>query len=118
MLEEANAYKSQVVAEAEGEASRFTQILSEYKKAPEVTRERLYLDAMESVLTNSSKVMMDVEKSGSLMYLPLDKLMQRSGSALPTSQNRTSLQSNQRARSGNQDSNQRARSSIRSREVR
>jgi len=78
-LAEANAYKEQVIAEATGEASRFTQVLKEYKKAPEVTRKRLYLESVESVMTNSSKVLVDVEGGGNLMYLPLDKMM--SGSA-------------------------------------
>jgi len=74
LLEEANAYKAQVITKAEGEASRFTQILKEYEKAPIVTRERLYLDAMESVLSNTSKVMVDVEGGNNLLYLPLDRL--------------------------------------------
>jgi len=75
MFEEATAYKSKVVAEAEGQTSRFLQVLAEYKKAPVVTRERLYIDAMETVLNNSSKVMIDVEGSGNLLYLPLDRMM-------------------------------------------
>ena len=74
-LAEANAYKEQVIAEATGEASRFTQVLAEYKKAPKVTRKRLYLEAVESVMTNSSKVMVDVKGGGNLLYLPLDKMM-------------------------------------------
>jgi membrane protease subunit HflK len=76
--EEAGAYRSEVVANAEGEAERFTQLLAAYKKAPKVTRERLYLDMMESVLNNSSKVMVDVSGSNNLLYLPLDKLMSKS----------------------------------------
>ncbi len=75
MNEEATAYKSKVVAEAEGQTSRFLQVLAEYQKAPEVTRERLYLDAMETVLSTTSKVMLDVEGSGNLLYLPLDRMM-------------------------------------------
>lgn len=74
-LAEANAYKEQVIAEATGEASRFTQVLAEYKKAPKVTRKRLYLEAVESVMSNSSKVMVDVKGGGNLLYLPLDKMM-------------------------------------------
>jgi modulator of FtsH protease HflK len=77
MREEADAYKQEVVARAEGETSRFVNLLKEYKKAPDVTRDRLYLDMMESVLTNSSKVMVDVKGGNNLLYLPLDKLMQR-----------------------------------------
>ncbi len=76
--EEAEAYKSEVVANAEGEAERFTQLLTEYSKAPEVTRERLYLETMESVLSNSSKVLIDTSGNNNLLYLPLDKLMSAS----------------------------------------
>ena len=74
-MAEANAYKEQVIAEATGEASRFSQVLAEYKKAPKVTRKRLYLEAVESVMTNSSKVLVDVKGGGNLLYLPLDKMM-------------------------------------------
>jgi membrane protease subunit HflK len=74
-LAEANAYKEQVIAESTGEASRFSQILAAYKKAPKVTRKRLYLEAVESVMANSSKVLVDVKGGGNLLYLPLDKMM-------------------------------------------
>jgi membrane protease subunit HflK len=75
IVQEAEAYKSQVIAKAEGDASRFTQVLKEYSKAPDITVERLYLDAMESVYLNSQKVLVDVEKGGSnVLYLPLDRL--------------------------------------------
>ncbi len=77
--EEANAYKSQVIARAEGDASRFTQLLKEYQKAPEVTRQRLYLDTVESVLSNTNKVLLDAKGGNNLMYLPLDKLIEKSG---------------------------------------
>lgn len=73
--EEANAYKQRVVARAEGEASRFDQLLTEYERAPEITRQRLYLDAIESVLTSTSKVFLDAEGNNSLMYIPLDRLI-------------------------------------------
>jgi modulator of FtsH protease HflK len=82
LIEEANGYKQRVVANAEGEASRFSQILAEYEKAPAVTRERIYLDAMQQMLSNTSKVMIDQKSGGNnLLYLPLDKLMQAGGSA-------------------------------------
>lgn len=81
LMEEANAYKSQVIAKAEGEASRFEQVLKEYEKAPGVTRERLYLDAVESVMANTSKVMVDVEGGNNLLYLPLDQLAASAGIA-------------------------------------
>ncbi|WP_432470806.1 FtsH protease activity modulator HflK [Amphritea sp. HPY] len=74
MKEEANGYRERVVAQSEGDANRFVALLSEYKKAPEVTRERLYLDAMEAVYSNNSKVLVDVEGGNNMMYLPLDKL--------------------------------------------
>jgi len=77
MLEQAIAYKVKLINAAEGEASRFTQLYSEYKKAPAVTKERLYLEAVESVLSNSSKVMIDVEGGNNMMYLPLDQLINR-----------------------------------------
>ncbi|MAE03762.1 FtsH protease activity modulator HflK [Porticoccaceae bacterium] len=80
LREEANGYKSQVVSKSEGEAKRFTKLLAEYKKAPEVTRERLYIDAIEQVMTNSSKVLMDTEGGNNMLYLPLDKIMQQGAS--------------------------------------
>jgi len=86
MREEAEAYKNEVIARAEGEATRFNQLLKEYKKAPAITRDRLYIDMMESVLSNSSKVMVDVKGGNNLLYLPLDKLMERERSGLSSSQ--------------------------------
>ena len=74
IIAEAEAYRDKVMAKADGEASRFNQILTEYQKAPEVTRKRLYIDAMEGVLSKSSKVMVDVESGNNLMVLPLDKM--------------------------------------------
>jgi len=79
LLEEANGYQAEVVQRAEGDASRFRQILVEYSKAPAVTRERLYLDMMQAVVGNASKIMMDQKAGHSLLYLPLDKLIQQSG---------------------------------------
>ena len=78
LREEADAYNKEVTARAEGEADRFSQQLKAYERAPSVTRDRLYLDMMESVLGNSSKVMVDIEGNNNLLYLPLDKLMSRS----------------------------------------
>jgi len=80
LIEEANGYTSEVEQRAQGDAQRFNQILVEYQKAPGVTRERLYLDMMQSVLGNTSKVLVE-QKSGSLLYLPLDKLIQQSAAA-------------------------------------
>ncbi|MFV8783906.1 FtsH protease activity modulator HflK [Microbulbifer sp. SA54] len=78
MIEEAEAYKARVVESARGEASRFSQLLTEFQRAPEVTRERMYLDAVQDVMSNTSKVMVDVEGGNNMMYLPLDKLAQES----------------------------------------
>ncbi len=77
LREEANAYKARVIARAEGEASRFEQQLVEYQRAPDITRQRLYLDAMEGVMSNTNKVMIDADGNNSLMYLPIDQLMRR-----------------------------------------
>lgn len=74
VLEEANAYREQVVAQAQGEADRFLKLLAEYKKAPEVTRQRLYIDAVQEVMQQSSKVMVDVNSGSNIMYLPLDRI--------------------------------------------
>jgi membrane protease subunit HflK len=76
-LQEAEAYREALVSKATGEASRFNQLLEEYNKAPEVTRKRLYLETMEAVLSRSSKVFLDSESTGNLMYLPVDQLLKR-----------------------------------------
>lgn len=78
MLEEAEAYKAEVVARAEGESDRFESLLAEYKRAPAVTRQRLYLETVESVMSNSSKVMVDVAGGNNMLYLPLDRMGNRS----------------------------------------
>ena len=75
MLQQAEGYKQRVINEAQGDASRFLSVLTEYRKAPEVTRQRLYLDAMQNVLGNSTKVLLDVEGGNNLLYVPLDKLL-------------------------------------------
>lgn len=76
-LQEAEGYKEQVIAQAQGETSRFSQLLTQYKKAPEVTRKRLYLEAMESVMSETSAVMVDVKGGNNMLYLPLDKMIQQ-----------------------------------------
>lgn len=83
LLEEAEGYKQRVIASSEGEASRFKQVLVEYSKAPGVTRDRLYIDMMQQVLTNTSKIMVDQKGGNNLLYLPLDKLIQTSGPSTP-----------------------------------
>ena len=73
-IQEAEGYKEQVIAQATGEVSRFSQLLAEYKKAPEVTRQRMYLESLESVLAKTNTVMVDVKGGNNLLYLPLDKM--------------------------------------------
>jgi modulator of FtsH protease HflK len=78
IIADARAYRDQVIARSEGETARFTAILTEYLMAPEVTRQRLYLETMEQVLGDSNKVIIDVEDGGnSLLYLPIDQLMKQ-----------------------------------------
>lgn len=84
IIEQANAYRDQVVARAEGDAARFEQLLTEYEKAPQVTRERLYIDAMQSVMSNSSKVMIDVESGNNMFYVPLDKIIEQGNATRST----------------------------------
>ena len=86
LLEEANGHKQRVIATAEGDASRFRQINQEYAKAPEVTRQRMYLETMQQIFANTSKVMIDAKGQGNLLYLPLDKLIQAAGTATAAQQ--------------------------------
>src|SRR5688500_6885193 len=79
LQQEAEGYRQRVMASAEGDASRFRAVLSEYAKAPAVTRERIYIETMQQVLSSTSKVMMDYRGAGNLLYLPLDRLMQSAG---------------------------------------
>ncbi|MEO8804908.1 MAG: FtsH protease activity modulator HflK [Burkholderiaceae bacterium] len=81
LREEAEGYKSRVVAQAEGDAQRFNSVLAEYQKAPTVTRDRMYIDTMQQVYSNVTKVMVDSRGNSNLLYLPLDKLMQQAGAA-------------------------------------
>jgi len=83
LTEEAQGYKQRVIANAEGEAARFISIQTEYAKAPQVTRERLYQDAMQQVMASTTKVLVDDKQGGNLLYLPLDKLMQAAGAGEP-----------------------------------
>ena len=75
LIQEAEGYKARVVATAEGDATRFKQILIEYAKAPQVTRDRMYIDSMREMYNNVTKVLVDTTKSNSLLYLPLDKIV-------------------------------------------
>lgn len=116
LREQADGYQKEVVAKAEGEASRFSNLLVEYKKAPGITRDRLYLDMMESVLNNSSKVMVDVKGGNNLLYLPLDKLMDRGGQTRSEIKELDDQRSSLRQVAN--ELNRRAQSSLRNRETR
>jgi membrane protease subunit HflK len=82
LAQEADGYRQRVIASAEGDASRFKQVLAEYSKAPAVTRERIYIETMQQILSTTSKIMLDYKGGGNLLYLPLDKLMQQGGAAM------------------------------------
>jgi membrane protease subunit HflK len=123
LLEEANGHKSRVVAQSEGDASRFKQILVEYSKAPQVTRERLYQDTMQQVMSNTTKVLVDDKQGGNLLYLPLDKLMQMTQtgqpaapSGQPTADSQASLPLEQPAQTQSSDGLFRSRDAFRNRE--
>ena len=84
LLQEAEGYRQRVIERAEGDASRFRQVVAEYNRAPGVTRDRLYIDALQEIMSNTSKVLIDQKGGGNnLLYLPLDKLMQMTGSGAP-----------------------------------
>lgn len=91
MAEEAQAYKQRVTLEAQGEVARFGELLPQYVAAPQVTRERLYLEAMEQVYSNTSKIIVDSQGSGNMMYLPLDKILERQNSSTPPQGSRSTL---------------------------
>jgi membrane protease subunit HflK len=91
--EDAEAYRAQVVADAEGEADRFSQILVEYQKAPAVTRERIYIETLEAILSTSTKVLVDTEGGNNMLYLPLDQLIQRRQQQPPALEPTTSVAS-------------------------
>jgi len=115
ILQEAEGYKAKVVAEATGEAERFTKILAEYQKAPAITKKRLYIETMEDVLADSSKVLIDSNAGGgnSLMYLPIDKIIEnnrrdssgstsaRRDNVLPSSQTQNQTSQSQNSNSDN-----------------
>jgi membrane protease subunit HflK len=81
LLQESEAYRASVTANAEGEAARFKQVLTEYQKAPAVTRDRMYLEAMQQIFSSTTKVMMDSRSGNNLIYLPLDKLISQAGAS-------------------------------------
>ena len=111
LKEEADGYRQRVIATAEGDASRFRQVLTEYSKAPAVTRERIYIETMQQILSSTNKIMMDYRGAGNLLYLPLDKIMQQGGPA-PL----TESQAAQRPSEPTPDASPRSRETLRNRE--
>ena len=79
LTQEAEGYRQRVIEQAEGDASRFRQVVAEYNKAPQVTRDRLYIEAMQQIMSNTTKVLVDQKGGNNLIYLPLDRIMQMSG---------------------------------------
>ena len=104
MTQEAEGYKERVTLEAEGEVARFNKLLPEYQMAKDVTRQRLYIEAMEDVLGSTSKVLVDVKGGNNMMYLPLDKIMQNSQGGTVTLPKVSDLQ-NLRQKMGNSRGN-------------
>jgi membrane protease subunit HflK len=92
LTEEAQGYRQRVLANAEGEASRFKQVLAEYSKAPQVMRDRMYIETMQQIMASTSKILLDAKGGGNLLYLPLDKIMQMSAGALPETASPSSKQ--------------------------
>ncbi len=120
LREQADGYRQRVLAQAEGDAARFKSVLAEYQKAPAVTRDRLYIDTMQSVYQNVTKVMIDNQKNSNLLYLPLDKIVQQVGGSVsastpvpaPSAPNDLNSQLN----SSNPSNDMRSRDGLRSRE--
>ncbi|MDM0013612.1 FtsH protease activity modulator HflK [Variovorax sp. J22P168] len=83
LKEESEAYKARIVAQAQGDSQRFSSVLGEYQKAPQVTRDRMYTDAMQQIYSSTSKILVDSKANSNLLYLPLDKLMQQTGANTP-----------------------------------
>jgi membrane protease subunit HflK len=114
LFQEADGYKQRVIANAEGDGSRFKQVLTEYAKAPQVTRERIYIDTMREILSSTNKIMMDYRGSGNLLMLPLDKILQQAGGTV----NPTEAQASQRpsAEPPAPEASPRSRESLRNRD--
>jgi membrane protease subunit HflK len=114
LQQEAEGYKQRVIANAQGEASRFTQVLAEYAKAPAVTRERMYIDTLQHVLSSTNKILLDYKGNGNLLYLPLDKLMKEASAAPEAAAPATPPESTPETSSA--DTSVRSRDLLRSRE--
>ncbi|MBU3023593.1 FtsH protease activity modulator HflK [Aestuariibacter sp. A3R04] len=113
MNEEAQAYKERVILEAQGEVARFSELLPQYEAAPEVTRDRIYIETMEAVLGNTSKILVDSEGGNNMLYLPLDKLMEQRGTSTQSRDNSSPYQSAPMSTSGDTSRNSTTSSGIR-----
>lgn len=116
LREEAEGYRARVAATAEGDAQRFRSVLAEYQKAPAVTRDRLYIDAMQQVYSSVSKVLVDSRNGSNLLYLPLDKLMQQAGAVGAVTATPTAPASSSESSTSNSPADVRSRDGLRSRE--
>jgi len=113
---EAEGYRQRVIEQAEGDAARFRQVVAEYNKAPQVTRDRLYIEAMQQVLTNTSKVLVDQKGGNNLLYLPLDKIMQMTGTGAGTAPPEGASKPAETAPATSESSTARSREAFRARE--
>ena len=118
LREQAEGYKSRVISEADGDAQRFNSVLTEYQKAPAVTRDRLYIDAMQQVYSNVSKVMVDTRNNSNLLYMPLDKLLQQTAANAATNVTPAAPATEAPAAAGNADSRSRENQRGRDRDAR
>jgi len=117
LTQEADGYKQRVIANAEGDASRFKQVLVEYNKAPAVTRERMYIDTIQQIMTNTTKVLVDTKAGSNLLYLPLDKLMKMTDDVgAPTPDTATVIRPPVSDAPAPNDSSSRSRDALRSRD--
>ena len=114
VMQEAEAYKQQIVLKAQGEVARFEKLLPEYLAAPKVTRDRMYLETMEQVYSNTSKIMVDVKNGNNIMYLPLDKMLNQTGGSTPASTTVPLVPSRGSDNSGTQNRTDSSRTSTRS----
>lgn len=112
-VQDAHAYRARVIADAEGETQRFLQLLQEYQRAPAVTRERLYIETIESVLASSKKVVLDTDRSGNLIYLPIDRLLEQARRPARPAESETTMtvEGSSSSTSGTSQSDRRTRGS-------
>ncbi len=116
LKEEADAYKARIVAQAQGDAQRFKSVLAEYQKAPQVTRDRMYVDAMQQIYSNVTKVLIDSRQGSNLLYLPLDKIMQQTQSGVEPATSPTNAPVGAPLPPGSSSTDSRSRDASRSRE--